>query len=86
MSYLIRQGAEVLGEHSGTGGNPDRWRPICEDVEANFRGSDGVPRAFRGAMGECVRWETLWSDNSEPTSRYQILETLAEYDFEPPVR
>ena len=86
LSYLIRQGVEVLAEHQGTGGNPDRWQPVCEDVEANFSDKDGVPKRFRNAMGRCIRWSELWTGTGSATSREGILETLAEHDFEPPVR
>jgi len=86
LSYVIRQGVNVLAESTGTGGNPDHWQPICEDVEANFDASDGVPKAFRNSMSRCIRWETLWTGAGKSTSRADILEQLAEYDFEPPVR
>lgn len=86
LSYLIRQGAEVLAEHQGTGGNPDRWSPVCEDVEANFRDKDGVPKRFRNAMSRCTRWSELWTGSGSLTSREEILDHLAEYNFEPPVR
>ncbi len=45
LSYVIRQGSQVLAENDGTGGNPDRWQPVCEDVEANF------PEAEKHAKG-----------------------------------
>lgn len=86
LSYVIRQGSEVLAESEGSGGNPDRWQPICEDVEANFPDAQGVPGAFRSSMSRCVRWDTLWTDAGLPISRADILRDLAEYDFEPPVR
>lgn len=86
LSYLIRQGAEVLAEHQGTGGNPDRWSPVCEDVEANFRDKDGVPKRFRNAMSRCTQWSELWTGSGSVTSREEILDYLAEHDFEPPVR
>lgn len=86
LSYLIRQGSEVLAEQQGTGGNPDRWRPVCEDVEANFRDADGVPKRFRNAMVRCIRWSELWTGTGSSTSRTQILDELAAYEFEPPLR
>lgn len=86
LSYVVRQGGEVLVEQSGTGGNPERWQPVCEDVEANFPDAEGVPKAFRNPMSRCVRWAELWNGPGKSTSRPGILEELAEYDFEPPVR
>ena len=86
MSYAIRQGDEILAEQRATGGNPDRWQPVCEDVEANFPGSDNVPKAFRSAMNRCLRWNALWTGEGKSTSRSEILKDLATYDFEPPVR
>ena len=86
MSWVVRQGDQVLSESGGTGGNPDRWQPVCEDVEANFPDAEGVPKRFRSAMSRCIRWETLWTGAGKSTSRADILEQLAEYDFEPPVR
>ncbi len=86
LRYKIRQGVEVLAEQSGTGGNPNRWQPVCEDVEANFPDAEGVPKAFRNPMSRCVRWADLWNGPGKSTSRSEILKELAEYDFEPPVR
>ena len=86
LSYVVRQGVEVLAEHTGTGGNPDRWQPVCEDVEANFTESPEVPRQFRGAMNRCVRWADLWTGKGQSTSRSEILAELARFDFEPPMR
>lgn len=86
LSYVIRQGSQVLAENDGSGGNPDRWQPICEDVEANFPAAENTPRAFRSSMERCVRWDTLWIDVAPSTSRVDILSQLAEHDFEPSVR
>lgn len=86
MSYFVRQGADVLAEQNGTGGNPDRWQPLCEDVEANFPVHQGVPRAFKSAMNRCIRWADLWNGTGKSTARTEILKALAEHDFEPPVR
>lgn len=86
LSYVIRQGVRVLGESKGAGGNPDDWQPVCEDIEANFPESQGVPRAYRSSMSRCARWADLWNGPAKETSRTEILEDLAEYDFEPPVR
>jgi len=86
LSYVIRQGDRVLAEDSGTGGDPDRWQPVCEDVEANFPGSEKVPSRFRSQMGRCFRWDSLWTGAGTSTSRADILRQLAEVDFEPPVR
>lgn len=85
LSYVIRQGSEVLAEIKGTGGNPDGWQPVCEDVEANFPDAQGVPGAFRSSMNRCLRWVDLWTGAGRSTSRTEILEELAEYGFEPPV-
>ena len=84
--YLIRQGTEVLAENSGTGGDPNRWQPVCEDVEANFPGADGVPKRFRNSMSRCVRWAELWTGPGSDTDRVAILAKLAEDDFEPSLR
>lgn len=86
FSYVIRQGAQVLAEHGGTGGNPDRWLPVCEDVEANFADSQTVPKRFRSAMGRCIRWSELWTGVGQSTVRSDILAALAEYDYQPPAR
>jgi len=86
LSYVIRQGSQVLAENDGAGGSPDRWQPICEDVEANFPAAENTPRAFRSSMERCVRWDTLWIDVAPSTSRVDLLSQLAEHDFEPPVR
>lgn len=86
MSYVIRQGDEVLAESPGTGGNPDRWQPICEDVEANFADDRGVPKRFRGALKRCVRWIDLWLGAGRGTSRSAMLAEMAQSDFRPPVQ
>ena len=86
LSYFIRQGDEILAEHGGTGGDPNRWQPICEDVEANFVGSETVPKRFRNAMSRCIRWAALWTGPGKSIDRSEILRDLAKDDFEPPVR
>jgi hypothetical protein len=86
LSYVIRQGVEVLAEHQGTGGNPDRWQPVCEDVEANFEDSRGVPKRFRNAMSRCIHWSELWTGAGRSTSRAEILAKLAEDHFQPSIR
>ncbi len=86
LSYLIRQGDRVLAGHSGTGGDPNRWSPVCEDVEANFADADSVPARFRDPMSRCIRWVDLWTGAGRSSSRNAILAELASYDFEPPVR
>lgn len=86
LSYVIRQANEILAEHDGTGGDPDRWQPVCEDVEANFVGEEIVPKRFRNSMSRCVRWSELWTGAGQSTDRSEILTVLARDDFEPPVR
>jgi hypothetical protein len=86
LSYVIRQGDEVLAENGGTGGDPDRWQPVCEDVEANFLEGETVPKRFRNSMSRCIRWAELWPGPGPATSREEILQSLAEYEFQPPVR
>lgn len=86
LSYVIRQGDRVLAEGGGTGGDPNRWSPVCEDVEANFPGSEGIPKRFRSSMSRCLRWSELWTGPGRFTDRAKILQRLAEYDFQPPVR
>ena len=84
LSYVIRQGSNVLAENDGAGGNPDHWQPVCEDVEANFPAAENTPRAYRSSMERCVRWDSLWTGGGA-TSRAEILRQLADHDFEPPV-
>jgi hypothetical protein len=86
LSYVVRQGVEVIAEHEGTGGNPDRWQPVCEDVEANLANSPKVPKRFRGALNRCIRWADLWIGKGRSTSRSEILAELARFDFEPSTR
>jgi len=86
LSYVIRQGQEVLAEHGGAGGNPDRWQPVCEDVQVNFPQAETVPKRFRNSMSRCVRWSQLWTGAGQTTSRDEILANLEAYDFHPPLR
>lgn len=86
LSFVIRSGDQVLAENDGTGGDPNRWRPVCEDVEANFPDSETVPKRFRSSMGRCIRWTELWTGAGQETSREDILRSLAEDEFQPPVR
>lgn len=86
LRYQIWQGEKILAENGGTGGDPDRWQPVCEDVKANFRDSDGVPKRFRSQMSRCVRWADLWTGSGQSTDRTAILDELAEDDFQPPLR
>jgi hypothetical protein len=86
LSYVIRQGDRILAEHGGTGGDPNRWSPVCEDVEANFPEATDVPKRFRNSMSRCIRWAELWEGPGANTDRADILERLAEYEFQPSVR
>jgi len=86
LSFVIRQGDEVLAEHGGTGGDPNRWQPVCEDVEANFGDSEAVPKRFRNPLSRCIRWAELWTGAGKSIDRSEILTDLAKDDFEPPVR
>ena len=86
LRYSIRQGDRILAEDDGSGGDPDRWQPICEDVKANFAGADKVPGRYRNPMSRCVDWATLWTGAGTGTSRAAILAQLAEFDFAPPLR
>lgn len=86
LSYVIRQANEILAEHDGTGGDPDRWQPVCEDVEANFVGAETVPKRFRNSLSRCIRWAELWTGAGKSIDRSEILTDLAKDDFEPPIR
>ena len=86
LSWVVRQGGSVLSEQRGTGGNPDRWVAVCEDIEANFEDSSGVPLRYRNAMIRCVPWIELWTGPGRETSRAEILAMLADFDFEPPAQ
>jgi len=76
----------ILAEHGGTGGDPNRWQPVCEDVEANFADSESVPKRFGNPMSRCIRWAELWIGAGQSTDRSEILEKLAGSDFRPPIR
>jgi hypothetical protein len=86
FSYSIRQGDQVLAEQGGTGGDPDRWPPICEDVEANFPDAGKAPKRFRESMSRCIRWAELWTGAGRSTSRAEILANLERYEFQSPQR
>lgn len=86
FSYRVRQGVEVLTENDGTGGDPDRWRPLCEDVKANFPDKEKVPGIHSGDMARCIPWNELWADFGVATSREQILEMIDSYEGRPPLR
>ncbi len=86
LRYEILRGGVVLAQSDGAGGDPERWAPVCEDVEANFSGGGEVPKRFRSEMSRCVRWADLWNGVGKSTSRSAILAELAEYDFQPPLR
>jgi len=86
LSFVVRKSDQILAENPGTGGDPDRWNPVCEDVEANFPDSEKVPARFRNPMSRCIRWADLWTGAGQSTSRGEILAKLAQYDFQPPVR
>ena len=73
LSYTVKQGTEILTENTGTGGDPSRWRPICEDIEANFPDAKKVPSVHRTAMSRCVGWPELWPDREPVTPRMEIL-------------
>lgn len=86
LSFVIRQGNQTLVENQGIGGDPDRWQPVCEDLEANFPDSEKLPSRFRNPMSRCVHWGDLWTGAGQSTSREEILANLAAHDFQFPVR
>lgn len=86
LSYAVRRGNQTLVEEGPTGGDPSEWKPVCEDVEANFPDKDKVPRLYRQEMARCVLWSSLWQGAGEETSRTELLASMSESDFRPPFR
>lgn len=86
LSYAVRRGNQTLVEEGPTGGDPSEWRPVCEDVKANFPDADKVPRVYRRDMARCAPWSDLWQGAGEETSRTELLASMSESDFRPAFR
>ncbi len=80
LTFRFRQQDRVT-EVEGVGGLPDRWAPLCEEIEAGFDG-DTRSRAEARALEGCVRWASLWGDVQAP-SRDAVRRALEKFDFRP---
>jgi hypothetical protein len=81
ISFRYRQGeAATVVENSG--GDPERWPDLCEELETAF-GQDGPRgRAERKRLERCVRWRELWPGIEAPPRR-TIREELETVEFRP---
>ncbi len=78
----VRNGSELASEKH-VGESQEKWPYLCEDVEASL--ADGAIAEWRAKdrMKGCVTWASLWPPGVT-TTRQQVLEELARYDYDPP--
>ena len=83
LSYRALRGDEVLELRERFGGDPDDWRPICEEIESNRKPGKKLPRSQRRELESCVAWKDLWPDVAEPMPRATVREKLALFGYRP---
>jgi hypothetical protein len=83
MSWRWSMNGEVLASEKNIGESYSKWPYLCDDVEASK--ADGAIDDWRAEdrMKGCVTWASLWPPGVK-TSRQDVLEYLARYDYSPP--
>lgn len=82
LSFTVTRAGEILAAERGLAGDPDSWRPLCEDLEINLE--SGAPRrAARRQLQDCVRWAALWEGLEKVPDRKAVLGEMARYEFRP---
>lgn len=80
---VVRAG-EVLVNREIPIALPDDWRPLCEEIEANW--PERIPRALRNKYERCVRWPQLWQTQTvaeQVPDRATVRERLAAFNYRP---
>ena len=78
-----RNGMEVAGEKN-VGEYREKWKYVCEDVEASRENEAISNWRARDRLKDCVHWDDLWPAGNAPP-RLEVLAELQEHDFDPPV-
>jgi hypothetical protein len=65
-----------------TGGDPEAWPLLCEEIEANLAPGEKPGRLARRQLAGCVRWGDLWPGGAAP-SREAVRAALQAADFAP---
>jgi hypothetical protein len=82
LTLRVTRGDREVAAVTG-GAEPDVWKPLCEDIEANVAG--GKPSAdARRELARCVRWAALFPGIDGVPSRDEIRTELERDRFQPP--
>jgi len=83
LSWRWSMDGQQMASEKQIGEPYEKWPYLCEDVEASL--ADGAISDWRAKdrMKGCVTWASLWPGDVK-TSREEILEYLARYDYAPP--
>lgn len=65
------------------GGDPDDWKPVCEEIEANRKPGKKLPRSLRRELESCIAWHDLWPGVPGPMARATVREKLALFGYRP---
>lgn len=81
VSFRLVQGksVEVIEK---TGGDPEEWPLVCEEIEANAAEGQELKKSLRKQLEDCVRWAELWPGLDVP-SRDEVREALALFRYRP---
>jgi hypothetical protein len=74
--------ADRTAEVDRTGGDPEAWPLLCEEIEANLAQGEKPGRLARRQLADCVRWDDLWPGIKAP-SRESVRATLQALGFAP---
>lgn len=81
LSFRFVQGRNVVAEDE-VGAEPEDWRRVCEEIEANARDDRPLKKALRKQLEDCVRWSDLWSDAEAP-GRDEVRQALEHFRYRP---
>ncbi|MDH4031123.1 MAG: hypothetical protein OEU49_09770 [Chromatiales bacterium] len=79
-----RDGVEVAGQER-VGAFREEWPYLCEDAQASLDAGTMSGWRAKDRLKNCVTWDSLWPDGVQ-TTRAQVLDTLRQDDFDPPIR
>jgi len=86
LELRVTRGDREVAAVAG-GGEPDAWRPLCEDVEANMTGQKAGSKPSGDArrdLARCVRWSALFPGIENVPSRDEVRAELERDRFQPP--
>lgn len=83
MSWRWSRDGKKLASEKRVGESKSKWPYLCNDVETSL--AEGAIAEWRAKdrMKGCVTWSSLWPEVVK-TTREEVLEYLARYDYDPP--